>query len=76
VFKKGGRLAKREQWKYGNDNLKVVNDFSNVGVYFTNRLCFYKMAENKSIMSDKAKKCFSFNDLLSGIVTLSTSTTF
>jgi hypothetical protein len=27
VFKKGGRLAKREQWKYGNDNLEDVHIF-------------------------------------------------
>ena len=55
VFKRVGRLAKREKWTYGENVLEVVNGFTYVGVYFSSRLSFYKMAETMAI---KAKRVF------------------
>ena len=52
VFKKGGNLARREKWHYGETELEVVNGYTYVGLYFTNRLSTINMAE---AMSTKAK---------------------
>lgn len=53
VFKRGGQLASKEKWTYGGTQLETVNGFIYVGIYFTNRLSMYKMAE---AMCTKAKK--------------------
>lgn len=44
VFKRDGRLSNHEKWSYDNYKLDVVNGFNYVGLYFTNRLSLFKMA--------------------------------
>ena len=46
VFKKGGQLSRKEKWFYNGNNLEVIHEFCYIGVFFTNRLSLYKMAEN------------------------------
>ena len=53
IFKKGGRLAKKEKWYFNNSLFEVVNSFTYVGVNFTSTMSLYKMAE---AMSYKAKR--------------------
>ena len=53
VFKNGGSLSSREKWTYNEIILETVNGFSYVGVYFTNRLSLYKMAEAMSIKAQR-----------------------
>ena len=53
VFKRGGAIARREKWYFNNNELEIVNGFTYVGVYFSNRLSMYKMAD---VMSIKSKK--------------------
>jgi hypothetical protein len=53
VFKRGGQIARREKWTYNGSQLEIVNGFTYVSIYFSNRLSLYKMAE---VMSNKAKK--------------------
>ena len=57
VFKRGGGLSKKEHWSYGGILLEVVKGFTYVGIYFTNRLSFFKMAENSTL---KAKKVLNY----------------
>ena len=40
VFRKGGYLAAREKWFYGNSEMKVVNSYKYLGIVFTTRLSF------------------------------------
>jgi hypothetical protein len=53
VFKRGGQLYKREKLQYNGNQLEIVSGFIYVGIYFSNRLSLYKMAED---MATKAKK--------------------
>jgi len=53
VFKRGGRLSQKEKWMFDGERLSVVNNFSYVGIMFTNKLCLHKMAEN---MADKGHR--------------------
>ena len=53
IFKRGGKLARNEKWYYNNIAIDIVSNFTYVGVNFTSRLSFYKMAE---AMSCKAKR--------------------
>ena len=53
IFRKGGRIAKKEYWSYNNNPIEMVNLFSYVGVCFTNNVSSYKMAE---YMLGKSKK--------------------
>ena len=53
VFKRGGAIARREKWYFNNNELEIVNGFTYVGVYFSNRLSMYKMADAMSIKSKK-----------------------
>ena len=57
VFKKGGQLSKKERWFYNGKDIEVVQNFSYVGINFSNRLSMYKMAEAASI---KAKKVLMY----------------
>ena len=40
VFRKGGYLARNENWTYGNNNICVVNAYKYLGIYFSTRLSF------------------------------------
>lgn len=54
VFKRGGRLARREKWLYNNAKLESVSGFTYVGMYFSSTLSLYKMAEENAIKAKKA----------------------
>ena len=53
VFKRGGLLSQREKWKYKNKQIECVNGFTYVGIFFTNRLSLYKMADAMAIKARK-----------------------
>ena len=38
VFKKGGFLAANEVWRYGVEEIEVVNSYKYLGLYFTTKL--------------------------------------
>jgi hypothetical protein len=40
VFRKGGYLAARERWYYGNERVLVVNAYKYLGIYLSTRLSF------------------------------------
>ena len=40
VFRKGGRLAKKERWFYGNTEIKIVNSYKYLGLDFTTKMSF------------------------------------
>ena len=64
VFKKGGQLSRNEKWFFDGKQIEVVSGFCYVGVYFTNRLSLYKMAEAMSIKAQRVLAYLfkSFND--------------
>ena len=49
----GGNLASRKKWKFNGSQIETVNGFTYVGIHFTYRLSFSKMAE---AVAAKAKK--------------------
>jgi hypothetical protein len=53
VFKRGGAIKRSERWYYNGNVIEIVNGFTYVGIYFSNRLSLFKMAD---VMSVKAKK--------------------
>ena len=57
VFKRGGHCSRNERWYYNNIQIDIVNGFTYVGAYFTNRMSTYKMAEAVSI---KAKTVLNY----------------
>ena len=40
VFRKGGYLSSHERWSYGETEVKVVNAYKYLGLYFSTRLSF------------------------------------
>lgn len=48
VFRRGGPLSKRETWLYDGNVLEVVNGFQYVGLLFSTKISFYRMAEELS----------------------------
>ena len=38
VFTKGGFLAANEVWRYGDEEIEVVNSYKYLGLYFTTKL--------------------------------------
>ena len=56
VFKRGCGLSKKEHWSYGGILLEVVKGITYVGIYFTNRLSFFKMAESSTLKAKKVLK--------------------
>ena len=40
VFRKGGFLAAREKWYFGSEQMKVVNCYKYLGIYFSTKLSF------------------------------------
>ena len=65
VFRKGGVLSHREKWFYNGSQLDCVSGFSYVGVYFTQTLSMYKMAEQNALKGRKV-----LNILLKNLLTL------
>ena len=53
VFRKGGHIALREKWKYGDTPMEIVNMYDYLGISFSTRL-FFSHALND--MSQRAKK--------------------
>jgi len=53
AFKRLGGLSRAERWTNNKCNIQVVNGFSYVGVFFTNKLSMHKMADSMTV---KAKK--------------------
>ena len=49
VFRKGGHLSRRERWKYGSDEIEVVNSNRYLGFDFTTRLCFTSTLSDYSL---------------------------
>ena len=35
MFRKGGSLAANEVWRYGDEEVEVVNSYKYLGLYFT-----------------------------------------
>ena len=65
VFKNGGGLSRNEKKYFNGNELECVNGFNYVGIYFSNRLSLYKMADSMAV---KAKKVLvyilnSFKDI-------------
>lgn len=54
VFRKGGYLAAREKWFYGNVKMEVVNQYKYLGIHFSTGLTFSYTLEDLAL---KAKKC-------------------
>ena len=52
VFRKGGYLAEREVWTYGNIPIDVVNSYKYLGLHFTTRLSLTSAVEE---LAAKAK---------------------
>lgn len=48
VFRKGGRIADVETWKYKGESLRVVNEYQYLGITLTPKLSFAKHIENKN----------------------------
>ena len=65
VFKRGGNLSRRENWKFGEQPLEIVNGYTYVGIYFSNRLSFSHMAEANVGKARKvlAQLFYSFDEL-------------
>lgn len=56
VFRKGGRLASQEKWMYKNEPLKIVNEYSYLGVILTPQMVFKKHLEKRN---SSAKNCIN-----------------
>ena len=55
VFKRGGRLSKKEKWFFKDVILETVSSYKYLGVIFTNKLVWF---EHTSNAADQAKKLF------------------
>lgn len=53
VFKKGGKLSKREKWLYKGTPLEVVNGFQYVGLLFTTQMSLNRMANDLALKGKK-----------------------
>ena len=68
VFRRGGRLARSENWTYGGSNIEVVSKFKYLGVHFT---CCHTWANHISIAMTRGKKVtLMLNRLMYGYGTL------
>ena len=57
VFRKGGYLAKKEKWLYGNNEMKVVNSYKYLGVIFSTKLSFSLACDDLVARAKKAIIC-------------------
>lgn len=72
VFRKGGFLAEREQWKYGNERIEVVNSYKYLGLHFTTKLSLTKaigeLAVKAKVRTMQILRClFRLGDVPSSI---------
>jgi len=49
VSKRGGRLSRRKKLYYYDIRLECFSGFTYVGMYFSNTLSLYKMAEQSAV---------------------------
>jgi hypothetical protein len=54
VFRRGGRLARDENWTFQGNNVQIVSEYCYLGVTFTTRMSFVSHIEGKS---KSAKAC-------------------
>ena len=54
VFRKGGFLAAKEKWHFGNSNLTVVNCYKYLGLIFSTRLSFSGAIEERAAKGKKS----------------------
>ena len=61
VFRKGGFLAANEVWRYGDEEIEVVNSYKYLGLYFTTKLCLTQavadLAAKAKIRTSQILKC-------------------
>ena len=61
VFRKGGFLAANEVWRYGDEEIEVVNSYKYLGLYFTNKLSLTQavgdLAAKAKIRTSQILKC-------------------
>ena len=61
VFRKGGFLAAKEVWRYGDEEIEVVNSYKYLGLYFTTRLSLTQavgdLAAKAKIRTSQILKC-------------------
>ena len=48
VFRNGGRLSSAEKWKYKGENVKIVSEYTYLGVIITPKLSFQKHLESRN----------------------------
>ena len=51
VFRRGGRLARQENWKYKGQQVRIVNEYCYLGVIFTPKLSFVKHLERRNVQA-------------------------
>ena len=44
VFRKGGYLASRERWFYDSAEMKLVNSYKYLGIFFTTKILSFRYA--------------------------------
>ena len=61
VFTKGGFLAANEVWRYGDEEIEVVNSYKYLGLYFTTKLSLRQavgdLAAKAKIRTSQILKC-------------------
>ena len=61
VFRKGGFLAANEVWRYGDEEIEVVNSYKYLGLYFTTKLSLTQavgdLAAKAKIRTSQILKC-------------------
>ena len=61
AFRKGGFLAANEVWRYGDEEIEVVNSYKYLGLYFTTKLSLTQavgdLAAKAKIRTSQILKC-------------------
>ena len=65
IFRKGGYVARREKWYYGNKCLKIVNAYRYLGIDFTTKLSFNNAT--RPFVSKAKQICFELSKSLYNI---------
>ena len=55
VFRKGGLLAAREKWVFGESQLEIVNSYKYLGLSFSTRHRFAAAVEDTAVRAKKSK---------------------
>ena len=48
IFRKGGRIARNENWRLNGENIKIVSDYKYLGVILTPKMNFCKHIDNRN----------------------------